>query len=68
MLLLGMLQVLYTEWFQDELRVAFVERVNTTQDVKITLDKFEVDFPLNLNIEGLSIVERQNDTLLATKK
>ncbi len=67
LLFFGVLQVLYTEWFQDKVRVAFVEKVNATQDVKITLDKLEIDFPLNLNIDGFSVVERQNDTLIAAK-
>ena len=67
LLFLGMLQVLYTEWFQNEVRVAFVEKVNATQNVKFALDKLEIDFPLNLSIDGLSIVERQNDTLIAAK-
>ncbi len=67
LLFLGMLQVLYTEWFQDEVRVAFVEKVNAKQNVKVTLDKFEIDFPLNLNVEALSIVDRQCDTLIATE-
>lgn len=68
LLLLGMLQVLYTDWFQNKLRVAFVERVNAAQKMKITLDNIEIDFPLKLSIEGFSVVEPQCDTLIAAKK
>lgn len=67
LLLLGAVQVLYTEWFQDNLRIKLVERVNAEPNKKMTLTKLEINFPLEISLEGLSIVEDQNDTLIAAK-
>ena len=67
LLFVGAMQVLYTEWFQNDLRVSLVNRVNADQNKKMTLDKLEINFPLELTLEGLSIVENQNDTLIAAK-
>ena len=65
LLLLGIMQVFYTEWFQDELREKLVERINASGDVNFALNKLSIDFPLELTLNGLSIVEPQNDTLVA---
>ena len=48
LLFVGAMQVLYTEWFQNDLRVSLVNRVNADQNKKMTLDKLEINFPLEL--------------------
>lgn len=68
LLLFGMIQVVYTDWFQDKLRAEFVSRVNASGELKFTLDELSIDFPLNVSLAGLSVVEPQNDTLIAAKK
>ncbi len=68
LLLLGILQVFYTDWFQEQMREELISRVNATQKIKLTLDRLEIDFPLDIAIEGLSVVSRQNDSLVVAKK
>lgn len=65
---IGAVIVLYSSWFQDVVRAEFVERVNATQDVRLRLDRLEVDFPLEVTLEGLEVVEPGNDTLVAARK
>ena len=68
LLVLGIVQVAYSDWFQDKLRVELVSRVNASGDVKVALNHLSIDFPLDVQLEGLSVVEPQNDTLIAAKK
>ena len=65
LLAFGVVQVMYSDWFQDDLRAKLVERINATQEAKVTLEKVKIDFPLNVTVEGLSVVEPGNDTLMA---
>ena len=67
LLVLGAIQVLYSDWYQDELRSKLVSDINATQDIKVTLDKLSIDFPINVTIEGLSVVDSEKDTLIAAK-
>ena len=67
LLVLGAIQVLYSDWYQDELRSKLVSHINATQDIKVTLDKLSIDFPINVTIEGLSVVDSEKDTLIAAK-
>lgn len=68
LLVLGVVQVVYSDWFQDKLRVELVSRVNASGDVKVALNHLSIDFPLDVQLEGLSVVEPKNDTLLAAKE
>ena len=68
LLVLGIVQVAYSDWFQDKLRVELMSRVNASGDVKVALNHLSIDFPLDVQLEGLSVVEPQNDTLIAAKK
>lgn len=65
LLFLGIMQVFYTEWFQDELREKLVARVNASEEVKFSLEKLNIDFPLEITLDGLALIEPQNDTLIA---
>ena len=67
LLVFGVVQVLYSDWFQDKIRVELVEHINAKQEVKVTLDKLSIDFPLNVTLEGLSVVDSMKDTLIAAK-
>lgn len=65
LLVFGVVQVMYSDWFQDDMRAKLVEHLNATQEAEFKLDKITIDFPLNVTIEGLSVVEPGNDTLVA---
>ncbi len=65
LLAFGMVQIVYSYWFQDDMRAKLVEHLNATQEAEFKLDKIRIDFPLNVTIEGLSVVEPGNDTLVA---
>lgn len=67
LLLMGCAQVLYSEWYQRELQEKLLERFNETQNVKINLDSFSIKFPLRAEINGLSIIDKGNDTLIFAK-
>lgn len=67
LLVFGVVQVLYSDWFQDKIRVELVEHINAKQDVTVTLDRLSIDFPLNVTVEGLSVVDSTKDTLIAAK-
>ena len=65
LLAFGMVQIVYSYWFQDDMRAKLVEHLNATQEAEFKLDKIRIDFPLNVTIEGLSVVVPGNDTLVA---
>lgn len=64
LLVLGAVITLYSPWLQEELRMKLVERVNIVPGMSMTLESFDLDFPLDLSLGGLSIVNR-GDTLIA---
>ena len=68
LLLMGCTQVLYSEWYQQELQEKLLKRFNETQNVKINLDSFSIKFPLRAEINGLSIVDTGKDTLVYAKR
>lgn len=68
LLLMGCVHVLYSEWYQRELQEKLLKRFNETQNVKINIDSFSIKFPLKTEINGLSIIEKGNDTLVYAKR
>lgn len=64
LLIVGLLVTLYSGWAQDSLRVALLEKVNKSGDVRITLDSFRLWFPLRVELEGLSVVQN-GDSVVA---
>lgn len=61
---LGLVVTLYSGWAQDALRIALVDRVNRTDALEVRLAGFRLNFPLQVEVEGLSVVDK-GDSLIA---
>lgn len=68
LLLLGTISFLYTSVAQDFLKDAIVKKLNKSPDMKVEIGEFRLSFPADINICGLSMVERGNDTLIAASQ
>lgn len=68
LLVVGCVLVLYSPWFQDYARQGLVSSINTKQQIKVSLNRLSIDFPLTVSLEGLSVITSQNDTLIAAEK
>ena len=64
LLVCGTVVALYSPWLQEALRSKIVERMNLRPGVEMTLDSFRLGFPLELRLDGLSLVQN-GDTLVA---
>lgn len=61
----GIITFLYTPMAQDALTDALVRRLNASGDVHIEIGRFRLAFPLKVEIDDLTVIERGNDTLVA---
>ncbi len=64
LLALSVLLILYSPWGQNKLRESALSWLNSRPGVEAKLDNFRLKFPLNLNIDGLQLVQN-GDTVLA---
>ena len=62
-----MLYVVYSEWFQNDLRQFLVEYVNRTQNINLKLNDLSLKFPLEIELDE-AVVTQDNDTLIAANK
>ena len=60
----GAVAVVYSPWFQDELRVALVKRMNAMPDTQFALGKLRLWFPLRVELGDVSLVQH-GDTVVA---
>lgn len=68
LLVVGCVLVFYSPWFQDYARQELVSSINTKQQIKVSLNRLSIKFPLTASFEGLSVITPQNDTLIAAEK
>ena len=64
LLALGLVLLVYSHWFQDSLRQSIVRKICSEPGVVLRLGRFELDFPLNLDIADILLVQN-GDTLIA---
>ncbi len=63
LLVLGVLLTLYSAWGQDRLRTALLSYLNSRPGVEAQLGSLRLQFPLNLTIKDMYLVQ-QGDTML----
>ena len=67
LLIVGTVMMVYSPWFQDAMRVKVVALLNRDPHTKFGLDSFRLSFPLNIEIEGLTMAT-DGDTLIRAKR
>lgn len=67
LLFLGIMHVTYSRWFQNWVKAELITHINSTQNINIELDGLSIDFPLKVELNGLVVVEPDNDTLISAK-
>ncbi len=67
LLSLGVLLTLYSPWGQNKLRETALSWLNSRPGIEAKLECLRLQFPLNLNIEGLHMVQ-DGDTVLAAAR
>lgn len=50
------------------MRQELVSDINKKHQIKVSLNRFSIDFPFTTSFEGLSVLTLQNDTLIAAEK
>jgi len=63
LLLCGVVALLYSDWAQENAREALLKKLSTPA-AQLSLDRFSLDFPLDLELEGL-VFTSQGDTMIA---
>jgi hypothetical protein len=62
----GCVGMIYSPWFQDQLREALVVAMNRREGTEFSLEKFRLLMPLRLELDGLSLVQ-DGDTVVAAR-
>ncbi len=63
-LIIFVLALIYMPFAQDFIKDYALEKVNAGGDMKISLDRLRIRFPLNLELQGLTVKEASGDTML----
>lgn len=63
LLVVGLVTMVYSSWFQDSLRQRLVQKINSEPGVELRLGRFDLSFPLKLDIADLLYVQN-GDTLV----
>lgn len=63
LVIIGLVMCLYSAWCQESVREALVTMINRQPDTRFELREFSLDFPLDLSVRGVTLVQG-GDTMI----